>query len=64
MRRHHVHLSGDRSTAARVGARRGKPVVLEIDAAAMTSDGYVFFRSDNGVWLTASVPPRYLRIPH
>jgi putative RNA 2'-phosphotransferase len=64
MRRHHVHLSGDRATAARVGARRGKPVVLEIDAAAMTSDGYVFFRSDNGVWLTASVPPRYLRIPH
>lgn len=35
MSRHAVHLSPDRETATRVGARRGKPVVLIVDAAAM-----------------------------
>ena len=63
MRRHHVHLSADRVTAGKVGARRGEPVILEIDAAAMASDGHVFLRSANGVWLTAAVPTRYLRVP-
>lgn len=61
MKRHHVHLSPDEQTATRVGARRGKPVVLRVDAARMTGDGHRFFRSDNGVWLVAAVPPEYLR---
>lgn len=60
MRRHHVHLSKDEETATRVGARRGKPVILTVDAAAMARDGHVFYRSNNGVWLTDVVPPRYL----
>jgi putative RNA 2'-phosphotransferase len=58
--RHAVHLSADRETAERVGARRGRPVVLRVDAAAMVRDGVVFTRSDNGVWLVDAVPPRYL----
>jgi putative RNA 2'-phosphotransferase len=59
--RHHVHLSADEPTAHRVGARRGGTVViLTVDATSMARDGYVFFRSDNGVWLTAEVPPEYL----
>ena len=63
-RRHHVHLSTDTGTAHRVGARRGGPVViLTVDAAAMTRDGHVFYRSANGVWLTNTVPPQYLRTP-
>ncbi|MET7438274.1 RNA 2'-phosphotransferase [Streptomyces sp. NPDC005568] len=61
MNRHDVHLSADRETATRVGARRGRPVVLSVDAAAMHRDGHVFHVSENGVWLTAAVPPRYLR---
>ena len=57
-RRHHAHLSADRKTAHRVGARRGGAVVvLAVDAAAMTRDGHVFYRSANGVWLTDAVPP-------
>jgi putative RNA 2'-phosphotransferase len=32
--RHHVHLSADLETASKVGARRGKPVLLEIRADA------------------------------
>jgi putative RNA 2'-phosphotransferase len=58
--RHHVHLSGDVATAHRVGARRGDHVVFEVDAARMARDGFAFYRSTNGVWLTDDVPPRYL----
>jgi putative RNA 2'-phosphotransferase len=63
MRRHDVHLSADVETATRVGARRGAPVVLAIDAAAMRRDGHVFRVSANGVWLTQAVPPSYLTFP-
>ncbi|MCK8676359.1 MULTISPECIES: RNA 2'-phosphotransferase [Streptomyces] len=62
MARHHVHLSPDRETATRVGARRGRPVVLAVDAGAMHRDGHVFRVSANGVWLTDAVPPAYLRL--
>ncbi|MCD9880179.1 RNA 2'-phosphotransferase [Streptomyces sp. NR30] len=63
MNRHDVHLSPDRETATRVGARRGRPVVLSVDTAAMHRDGHVFHVSENGVWLTEAVPPQYLRFP-
>jgi len=63
MSRHDVHLSADRETATRVGARRGRPVVLAVDAGAMHRDGHEFRVSANGVWLTRAVPPRYLRFP-
>lgn len=61
MRRHHVHLSSTLETAQRVGARRGRAIILEIDASAMSDDGAIFFVTENGVWLTESVAPRYLR---
>ncbi|MFI9722101.1 RNA 2'-phosphotransferase [Streptomyces sp. NPDC052396] len=63
MNRHHVHLSADRETATRVGARRGKPVVLSVDAGAMRAAGFEFLLSANGVWLVDEVPPRFLRFP-
>ena len=59
--RHHVHLSADLKTATTVGSRRGRPVILVVDSAAMASAGHRFFRTDNGVWLTNHVPPEYLR---
>ena len=62
-RRHAVHLSGDPETARIVGARHGRPVVLQVDAAAMSGDGALFTRSTNGVWLVAAVPPGYLSRP-
>ena len=58
--RHAVHLSTDVDTATRVGARHGRPLLLVVDAARMHADGYAFSRSDNGVWLTVSVPAAYL----
>lgn len=60
--RHAVHLSADVPTAHRVGARRGRHVVFEVDAARMHRDGHPFFVSENGVWLTDAVPPEYLRL--
>jgi putative RNA 2'-phosphotransferase len=59
-KRHHVHLSKDVETARKVGARRGKPVILKVDAGRMHWDGCKFLLSANGVWLTDAVPPGYL----
>jgi putative RNA 2'-phosphotransferase len=61
--RHHVHLSAHPGTASQVGARRGQPVVLTIRADAMVAAGHQFFLSDNGVWLTDEVPPKFVEIP-
>jgi putative RNA 2'-phosphotransferase len=62
MARHHVHLSKDVATARTVGARHGKPVVFEVDAAAMHEAGHPFYLSANGVWLVDHVPPQHLRL--
>ena len=57
----YVHLSGDEATATIVGSRHGRPVVYEVLASQMYHDGYEFFQSVNGVWLTKSVPVQYLK---
>jgi putative RNA 2'-phosphotransferase len=62
-RRQHVHLSADPETAEKVGTRHGTPAVLVVRAGAMHRDGHPFYRSANGVWLTATVPPGYLEFP-
>lgn len=59
--RQHVHMSADRETAARVGQRRGRPVVLVVEAGRMHRAGHKFYRSENGVWLTEAVPAEYLK---
>lgn len=58
--RHHVHLSADRETAAKVGRRHGKVAILRVDSRAMQEAGYAFFRSANGVWLAEHVPEQFL----
>ena len=59
--RQHVHLSRDIHTARNVGQRHGKPVILTVDTAQMAADGFQFYLSENGVWLTEHVPPIYLK---
>lgn len=56
----YVHLSGDEETARKVGQRHGKSVIYKVKSGEMYNDGYKFFRSVNGVWLTKSVPVKYL----
>lgn len=62
-RRRHVHLSPDVATATKAGARRARPVVLEIASSRLHCDGHRFYRSANGVWLTDHVPAAYIRFP-
>lgn len=62
-KRHHVHLSPDEKTAISVGQRHGKPVVLIIKAGEMARQGYEFYLSENGVWLTKCVPKMYVDFP-
>lgn len=56
----YVHLSADMDTALKVGSRHGRPVVYRVDAGRMARDGYLFYQSANGVWLTKAVPAAYL----
>lgn len=60
MQRHHVHLSLGIETALDVGRRRGTPVLFRVRSGAMAADGFLFYLSENGVWLTDRVPPQYL----
>ena len=62
MERHHVHLSADLDTALRVARRRTSPVVLTVRASAMHANGFKFYLSTNGVWLTDTVPKSYLTV--
>jgi putative RNA 2'-phosphotransferase len=61
--RQFVHMSSHTAGAAEVARRRGKAVVLTIDAARMAADGHTFYCSASDIWLTAHVPPTYLTFP-
>lgn len=56
----YVHLSRDKETAIKVGSRHGKSVIYHVYAKQMHTDGYKFYLSVNGVWLTKEVPVKYL----
>lgn len=58
--RQYVHLSTDIETAVAVGLRYGKPAILKVKAQLMHEQGFVFYQSENGVWLTAAIPSDYL----
>jgi putative RNA 2'-phosphotransferase len=61
--RQHVHLSATQDLAVIVAKRRGGPHVLAADARGMHAVGFVFYRSENGVWLTEHVPAEFLTLP-
>lgn len=56
----YVHLSPNTETAVKVGKRHALPSVLKVCALDYHKDGGVFYRSENGVWLTKTVPVEYL----
>ena len=56
----YVHLSQDKEMALKVGQRHGKPVLYVVKSGQMNRDGYKFYLSKNGVWLTKTVPVEYL----
>jgi putative RNA 2'-phosphotransferase len=62
--RTHVHLSAETETAKVVASRRaGETVLLRVRARAMHAAGHRFFVSNNGVWLTETVPPDFIELP-
>ena len=61
MSRQYVHLSKDIETATKVGSRHGNLYILEIDCKKMIEDGYKFYLSENQVYLTKSVPRKYIK---
>lgn len=62
MSRLYVHLSKDVETAAKVGERHGKPVILMVKSGLMHRDGLKFYLSANEVWLTKYVESKYLEL--
>lgn len=60
--REYVHLSQDIATAISVGSRRGKPVVFLVDHKQMLEDGHELWVSENNVWLSENIPPKYLSL--
>lgn len=60
MERQYVHLSQDVDTAIKVGKRHGEPCVIFVKAKRMYDDGFAFYKSENGVWLTKEIPVEYL----
>ena len=56
----YVHLSADEETAIKVGKRHGNERILSVKSGDMYKDGYKFYLSKNGVWLTKEVPVKYL----
>lgn len=58
--RQYVHLTENIETAEKTGLRHGEPVILKISSRIMCSDGYIFHKLNNGVWLTKVVPLKYI----
>lgn len=58
--RQYVHLTEDRDLALKTGSRHGQVALLVVDAQAMFNDGYHFYCTDNGTWLTKAVPIQYI----
>lgn len=60
----YVHLSGDVETANNVGNRHGMPFIYRVCSGKMYRDGFIFYKSKNGVWLTKHVPVEYLEVSY
>jgi len=61
-KRQYVHLSVDIETAVNVGSRHGQPVVLTVLAQQMYENAQAFYLSENNVWLTTHVEPKFIVI--
>lgn len=58
--RQYVHLTEDRDLAIKTGSRHGLAILLVINSNSMFDDGYDFYKTNNGTWLTLEVPLQYI----
>lgn len=56
----YVHLSDNIDTAKKTGQRHGKPFIIEIDTKSLLKNGWVFYKTNQNVWLTTDIPTEYL----
>jgi putative RNA 2'-phosphotransferase len=61
MERQYVHLSLERKTAVRIGARHDEyPTVVTINARDAHVAGVEFYQADEAVYLAKFIPPEFL----
>lgn len=58
----YVHLSKDIKTVENVGKRHGKEIIYRINSGRMYRNGYKFYLSENGIWLTKEASVKYLEM--
>ncbi|MFD1885217.1 RNA 2'-phosphotransferase [Paenibacillus wenxiniae] len=61
MGRQYVHLSASTAFAALAGKRKGKLLMLRIDATAAALDGILFYDAGHNVWLAHHIPAAYIQ---
>jgi len=61
--RQYVHLSPDEQTATETGRRHGVPIVLPVQSRFMHENGFHFYHTASGIWLTEKVPPEFVVFP-
>lgn len=62
MGRQYVHLSGEKITARKVGARRGHPIILAVLAKKAHDSGIKFYQGNEDIWLSDPIPADYLYV--
>lgn len=63
MARQYVHMSTDTQMAETVAKRRkGRMVIMQIDAKKAMADGIEFFVGNDMVWLAKQIPPQYISV--
>lgn len=62
MGRLYVHMTDNFEAAVKNGKRHGISAVYRIKAGEMSHNGYQFYKSTNGVYLTDHVPAEYLEL--
>lgn len=60
--RQFVHLTEDKDTAIKIGQRHGEPILLKIASRLMKTNGYKFYKLNNGVWLSKEIPIEYIEL--
>lgn len=64
MGRNHVHLSADRETATKVGLRKDRnPVLLRVRSGEAFAAGVKFYASNDTVWMSEAIAPRFIDFP-
>lgn len=56
----HAYMGASPQEAHKFGHWRGQPVLLRIHAQRMHQDGFQFYHSQSGIWLTEKIPPKYI----